>query len=86
MATATRVPKDLGRLSDQELMRLWTKVGEEAGERKAAAKSLAAESERRQLAAQARDRLASMSDAERQALAQVAQAEGIESQEEVRGG
>lgn len=84
----TRVPSDLGKLSDARLMELWTAVGAEAAERKAEAKRLAAEVESRQVLQEALDKL---SPAQVEALrgapvAQVAYAEGIESEEEVRGG
>lgn len=82
----TKVPTNLGRLTDDQVMDLWTRVGEEAQERRDACRQLAAESERRNLANQARDRLAGMSDAERAALAQAVQADGIESQEAVHDG
>lgn len=81
--STTRVPDKLDKLDDDELLQLWTKVGEEAAERKSVAQRLAREYERRVELQQARDRIAGMSDSQRAALAQVAAAEGIETQERV---
>lgn len=77
--------KALHNMSDDELMEEWTKAGAAAEKAKARAKEFHDEHEDRLVAAAARARLDSMNDTERAALAQLLQAEGIESEEEVNG-
>ena len=73
-------------MDDDEFMKTWTALGEEVEKKKEKLREFSAEHQRRSSEAAAREKLANMSDAERAALAQIAKAEGIESQESVHNG
>lgn len=72
-------------LSDEALAAEWDKAAQEALAARQRAKELGAEVERRQVAAQAEDRLSALTDTERAALAQALHIQGIESGEAFGG-
>jgi hypothetical protein len=77
------VPDDLSGLPDDQLEELWTSLAAYREELRLAAKRVNDERNNRQGAAAARERLSAMTGAERAALAQIIQTEGIESAEAV---
>ena len=78
--------KKLENMSDDELMDEWTKAGEVATAAKDRVKEFSAEHQRRMTERAVQERLASMTDAEKAALAQMVTPVGIESQEGVHNG
>lgn len=80
-----KVPKDLTKLSDDELVELWDQTAKAAQEARDENKRVADEVHDRETKAAVQVKLDSMNDVERAALAQFVSAEGIESKEAVNG-
>ena len=78
--------KDLTELTDKQLESEWTKAAKQFEEVKNLCREYAAENQRRAADREAERLMNSMGDAEKSALVQRIQAEGIESQESVNGG
>lgn len=75
--------QDLGSLSDDDLMSEWSALGERVQSDRERLKAFSAEHQRRTTQAHLADVLGPLSDADRRALAQYAEASGAESQEGV---
>jgi hypothetical protein len=80
-----KVPKDLTKLSDDELAELWSQTAQAALEAREDNKRVADEVHDRETKAAVQAKLDSMNDVERAALAQAVRTVGIESQEAVNG-
>jgi vacuolar-type H+-ATPase subunit H len=78
--------KKLENMDENEIMEAWTAAAEVLEEQKAKVKEFSDEFKRRQEEAAARERYENMNDAERAALLQVFEVEGIESKESVNNG
>lgn len=78
--------KSLQSLTDKQFMSEWDRVAKEALKLKEQLKELSQEHQRRADEERARQALETMSDSQRAALVQMAQSEGIESQEAVNNG
>lgn len=77
--------KSLTKMTDEELESEWTKAAERFEKAKAECRAFSDEHQLRSAAQSARDKLELMSDDERMAMAQLMQAEGIASEEQVNG-
>ena len=77
--------KSLAEMTDKQLESEWTKAAKELEAAKKRVREFSEEHQTRILERQAQAKLDTMSDAEKQVLAQMVQAEGIESEEKVHG-
>lgn len=77
--------KSLTEMTDKQLESEWTKAAKDFDKQKELLKEFSQEHQRRAADKRAAELLETMSDDEKRALVQMAQADGIESEEKVQG-